>query len=166
MWESTRLQEGSHSPIPKGSYSISQASAPKDVNGKTGCNKAFFRRPSLWPLYLIRHWTWECVLYPLLKGFKSRLGRCLSETSYKQMILPWINPFLSYFYYFCYFQHRETLWSSLVCDQAREAVIDQEGAMHGSLFAAHYEKEGDKIFQDHWFFSLVLPPIADPVGSV
>lgn len=34
------------------------------------------------------------------------------------------------------------------------------------IFAAHYEKEGDKIFQDYWFFfSLALPPIADPVGS-
>lgn len=32
---------------------------------------------------------------------------------------------------------------TFLCDQAREAVMDQEVAMHGSIIAAHYEKERD-----------------------
>lgn len=49
----------------------------------------------------------------------------------------------------------ETSGSPSVCNQAGDAEMDQEGAVHGRTFAAHSEKEGDRKSKtiDFFFFS-------------
>lgn len=44
----------------------------------------------------------------------------------------------------------ETSGSPLACDQAREAEMDQEGAVHGRTFAALDEKQGDRKFKPNF----------------
>lgn len=84
------------------------------------------------------------------------------------MIFHCVNAFfLFFFYYFCCFQHMETSGSPSVCNQAGDAEMDQEGAVHGRTFAAHNEKEGDRKSKTiDFIFSSVLPLSADPAGSV